>query len=59
MVVGATHLVTRASSTAIDGSVYFPGEFSVMVDAFAPSQVLNFRSLAYVADYYDELRPLH
>jgi hypothetical protein len=30
-----------------------------MADAFAPNQVLNFGSLAYIADYYSELRPLH
>jgi hypothetical protein len=59
MVAGATHLVTGASSTATDDSVCFPGEFSVMVNAFARSQVLNFRSLAYVIDCYGELHPLH
>ena len=30
----------------------------MMADAFTPGQVLKFGSLAYVADYYDELRPL-
>jgi hypothetical protein len=29
-----------------------------MTDAFAPGQVLNFGSLAYVVDCYDELHPL-
>jgi hypothetical protein len=29
-----------------------------MADAFAPGQVLNFGSLAYVADCYGELHPL-
>jgi hypothetical protein len=29
-----------------------------MTNAFAPGQVLNFGSLAYVVDYYDELHPL-
>jgi hypothetical protein len=30
-----------------------------MADAFAPCQVLNFGSLAYIANYYGELCPLH
>ena len=59
MVAGATRLVARASGTTPDGGVRFPGEFSVMAGAFALDYVLNFGSLAYVADCYDELRPLH
>ena len=59
MVAGATRLVAGASGTTPDGSVRFPGEFSVLADAFAPGQVLNFGSLAYIVDCYDELRPLH
>ena len=49
----------RASNTTLDGSVCFLGEFSITVGAFALGQVLNFGSLAYVADCYGELRPLH
>ena len=30
----ATHLVVEASGTALDGGVRFPGEFSIMADAF-------------------------
>ena len=56
---GATHLITGAIGTALDNGAHFPGEFSVTVGAFARGQVLNFGSLAYVADCYDELRPLH
>jgi hypothetical protein len=56
---GATRLVTGASGAAPDGGVRFPGEFSVVAGAFAIGQVLNFGSLAYIADCYDELRPLH
>ena len=59
MVAGATRLIAGASDTAPDGGVRFPGEFSVIVGAFALVQVPNFGSLAYVADYYGELRPLH
>jgi hypothetical protein len=58
-VAEATRLIIGASGTALDGGVHFPGEFSVMADAFAPGQVLNFGSLAYITDYYGELRPLH
>ena len=58
-VAGATRLVTGASGTALDGGVCFPGEFSIVAGAFAPGQVLNFGSLAYVTDCYSELRPLH
>jgi hypothetical protein len=58
-VAGATRLVAGASGTPPDGGVRFPGEFSATADAFTPSQVLNFGSLAYVADCYDELHPLH
>jgi hypothetical protein len=55
---GATRLVVRASGPAPDGGVCFPSEFSITADAFAPGQVLNFRSLADVADCYSELRML-
>jgi hypothetical protein len=58
-VAGATHLIAEASGTAPDGGVRFPGEFTVMGGAFALGQVFNFRSLAYVADCYGELCPLH
>jgi hypothetical protein len=43
--------------TAPDNGV-LPDEFSVVAGTFAPSQVLNFGSLAYVVDYYGELYPL-
>ena len=56
---GATHLITGASGAALDDGVRFPGEFSIMTDAFAPCQLLNFGSLAYVTDCYSELGPLH
>jgi hypothetical protein len=59
MVAGATRLVTEASGHAPDGGVHFPGEFSVVDDAFTLGQVLNFGSLAYITDYYSELHPLH
>jgi hypothetical protein len=59
MVARATRLVTEASGTALDGGVCFLGEFSVTAGAFALGQVLNFGRLAYIADYYGELRPLH
>ena len=55
---GATHLVAGASGTAPDGGVRFPGEFSITAGTFALGQVLNFGSLAYVADCYSKLRPL-
>ena len=56
---GATRLIAGASGTALDGCVRFPSEFFVMAGAFAPGQVLNFGSLAYVTDCYGELCPLH
>jgi hypothetical protein len=56
---GATRLVARARGTILDGSVHFLGEFSAMAGAFTLGLVLNFGSLAYVPDYYDERRPLH
>ena len=56
---GATHLVIEASSTTPDGGVRFPGEFFIIAGAFTLGQVLNFGSLAYIADCYDELHPLH
>jgi hypothetical protein len=58
-VAGPTRLITGASSVATDSGVRFPGESSVAVGAFALVQVLNFGSLAYIADFYSELRPLH
>ena len=56
---GATRLVTGASGATPDGGVRFPNEFSVAVGAFALGEVLNFGSLAYIADCYGELHPLH
>ena len=55
---GATRLIAGASGTTLDGGVRFPREF-IIVDAFAPGQVLNFGSLAYVTDCYSELRSLN
>jgi hypothetical protein len=57
--VVATRLIAGASSTTPDGDVCFPDEFSIVVGAFALGQVLNFGRLAYIADSYDELHPLH
>ena len=59
MVAGATCLITGASGTTPDCGVCFPCVFFITTDAFAPGQVLNFGSLAYVTDYYTELCPLH
>jgi hypothetical protein len=58
-VAGATCLIVKASGAALDSGVRFPDEFSVMVGAFALGQVLNFGSLAYIANYYGELHQLH
>ena len=57
-VAGATRLVTGASGTALDGGVRFPDEFFITASAFALGQVLNFGSLAYVADCYSKLHLL-
>ena len=57
-VAGASHLVTGASSTTLDGSVRFLGKFFITTGAFALGQVLNFASLAYGTNSYGELRPL-
>jgi hypothetical protein len=54
-----THLVVVANGIALDINVHFPSEFSIMADAFTLGQILNFGSLAYIADYYGELHPLH
>ena len=56
---GATHLIIGASDTTLDGGVRFPSEFFIIADAFAPGQVLNFGSLAYVIDCYGKLCPLN
>ena len=56
MVAEATRLVAGAGGAAPDGGVRLPGEFSITADAFAPGQVLNFGRLAYIIDYYGELR---
>jgi hypothetical protein len=58
-VAGGTRLVAGASGIAPDDYVRFPGEFFITTSTFALVQVLNFGSLAYVADCYGELRPLH
>ena len=58
-VAGAMRLIAGASGTAPNGSVRFLDEFSVAVGAFALGQVLNFGSLAYVADRHNELCPLN
>jgi hypothetical protein len=57
-VVGATHLITRASGIALDDGVRFPGVFFIIAGAFALGQVLNFGSLAYIVDCFGELRLL-
>ena len=59
MVAKATYLITKASSVALDGGVQFPSKFSVIAGAFTSGQVFNFGNLAYVTNYYGELRPLH
>jgi hypothetical protein len=48
IVAAATRLVVGASGTALDGGVFFPGEFSIIAGAFALGQVLNFGRLSYV-----------
>ena len=53
-----TGLVTEASGTTLDNGVRFPGEFFIIVDASALGLVLNFESLAYVADCYGKLHSL-
>ena len=58
MVAEATRLTTGASGVAPNGGVRLPSEFSIMADAFAPGQVLNFGSQAYIVDCYGELRSL-
>jgi hypothetical protein len=58
-VARATRLVARASETTPDGDVRFPSEFFIIAGAFALGQVLNFGSLAYIADCYEELCPLN
>jgi hypothetical protein len=57
--VRATCLIAGASGTTLDSGVRFPGEFFIIAGAFALGQVLNFGSLAYVSDCYDEFRPLN
>jgi len=59
MMARATCLIAGVGGTTSDGGVYFPSKLSIMADAFAPSQVLNFGTLAYVADCYNELHLLH
>jgi hypothetical protein len=58
-VARATRLVAKASGTTPDGDVRFPSEFFIITGAFALGQVLNFGSLAYIADCYGELCPLN
>ena len=58
-VAGATRFVAGVGDATLDGGVRFPDEFSVMAGAFTPGQVLNFRSLPYVADCYGELHLLN
>jgi hypothetical protein len=58
-VAGATRLIAGASGATLDGIVRFQGELFITAGAFAPSQVFYFGSLAYVVDYYGELRPLN
>jgi hypothetical protein len=58
-VAGATRLVARVSSAALDSGVHFPRKFFIIVGAFASGQVLNFGSLAYVTECYGELHPFN
>jgi hypothetical protein len=58
MLARATRLIAGASGAALDGGVRFLGEFSIMAGAFSTGQVINFESMVYVADCYDELNPL-
>jgi hypothetical protein len=57
-VAEATCLVTGAGGAALESSVCLPCDISIVVNAFTPGQVLNFGSLAYVADCYGELHLL-
>jgi hypothetical protein len=50
MVARATRLIVRASDATLDGCIRFPGKFFITTGGFALGQVLNFGSLAYVAD---------
>jgi hypothetical protein len=59
MVAGATHLIAGASGAAPDGGVHFLDKFSVVASTFTLGQVLNFGSLAYIADCYGELHLVH
>ena len=56
MVAGATCLIAKASGTAPDDGVGFSDEIFITTGAFPLGQVLNFESLAYVANCYGELR---
>jgi hypothetical protein len=56
-VARVTRLVAGAGGTAPNDGVLLLNEFTT-VGALAPRQVLNFGSLAYVADCYGELRSL-
>ena len=58
MVVGATCLVARASSTTLDSGVHFPGK-SIIAGAFTLNLAFNIGNLGYVTDYYDKLCPLN
>jgi hypothetical protein len=58
MMARATHLVVRVGSAALQGGFHFSDEVIISIGAFVLGQVLNFGSLAYVADYYGELQPL-
>ena len=58
-VILALRWLEPPTSSPEQAYVEFPGEFSITAGAFALGQVLNFGSLAYVADCYNELRQLH
>lgn len=53
-----TRLVTGAGGATLEGSVCFSSEVVVAAGTFIPSQVLNFGSLAYVANFYIKLHHL-
>ena len=54
----ATRLIAGAGGIALEGGVRFTDVVIITVSAFAPGQVLNFGSLAYVADCSGELHTL-
>jgi len=58
MVARATCLFVIVSGTALDGGIHFPDMFLITVNASTLDHVLNFGSLAYIADCYGEIHSL-